>query len=296
MRIASGLKAWALATRDSQSSQTLDRMRSAVVVVLIAAIGGCLAQTAVEWRRGEQLQSRLRVPGPGAVRLGVADDGPEKMLSLIVAGHLFGASVAPKPDADVGPSLSQWVLTGTIAGTTPESGSAILGESAAKVHLHTAGEDIAPGYRLAQVFPERVTVEHDGERFSLQLPHGSGMLDSLGPGPVVADHAGPTRRSLPQGQAPEWDPGEPPALIILQPRPHIAPDGKYAGMEISGRNAVRLGLQVDDVVTQVNGRPIDSQDAGLTALQNLSTTGQATATVLRNGVTLQMALRMPDGD
>jgi general secretion pathway protein C len=296
MRIVGALKAWALAKRDVQSGPTSDLMRSAVVVVLIVAIGGCLAQAAVEWRRGEQLQARLRAPAIVSVRQGVADDGPDKVLGLIVAGHLFGASVSPKSDADMGPSLSQWVLTGTIAGATPDSGSAILGESAAKVRLHTAGENIAPGYRLAQVFPERVTVEHNGERFSLELPHGSGTLVSLGPGPVVADRAGPMRRSLPQGQAPEWDPGEPPALIILQPRPHIAPDGKYAGMEISGRNASRLGLQVDDVVTQVNGHPVDSQDAGLTALQNLSTNGQATATVVRNGVTLQMALRMPDGD
>jgi len=298
MRIASGLKAWPLDTRESHDGPALDRIRSAVVLVLIAAIGGCLAQTAVEWRRGEQLQARLRVSTLGSLRQGVADEGPEKVLSLIVAGHLFGIAVAPKADADVGPTLSQWVLTGTIAGKTPESGSAILGESAANVHLHTTGQDITPGYRLVQVFPERVTVEHNRERFSLELPRGSGAsLGSLGPGRTIADRAaGPKRRSRAADEAPDWNPGEAPALLLLQPRPHIAPDGKYAGMEVSGRNSTRLGLQVDDVVTQIDGRPIDSHDAALTALQNLSMTGQATATVQRNGSTLTVALRMPDED
>ncbi|MFI4970303.1 MAG: type II secretion system protein N, partial [Lysobacterales bacterium] len=89
----------------------------------------------------------------------------------IAKWHLFG-NTPLRPGAGPGapPTTLSLVLRGTVADRDPRAGVALIddpdhGERALKV-----GEEVAPGARLAGVYPDHVVLEHEGTQETLTLP------------------------------------------------------------------------------------------------------------------------------
>ena len=84
-----------------------------------------------------------------------------------------------------------------------------------------------------------------------------------------------------------------PAAItdILRPQPVFA-NGQQRGYRIyPGRNRSqfnRLGLLPGDLVTAINGTPLDDASRGMDILQTMNTASAVTMTVERNGQTVQV--------
>jgi general secretion pathway protein C len=75
-------------------------------------------------------------------------------------------------------------------------------------------------------------------------------------------------------------------------------DGKLAGVRVSsntyGEQLAQAGLKPDDIVTAVNGRRLDSIEAGYAALDSLKSVGAVSLTVNRDGSEKTLpAIRMP---
>jgi general secretion pathway protein C len=224
------------------------------------------------------------VPGPPPAR--TVDVG------AIVNAHLFGEANAPTagstdPNA-VAASQMPLVLVGTIARTDPTLGYAIIGENAVSAKVYAVGKTITGGTKLHSVYPDRAILDRGGKLEALLLPkkfQGGGMSAGAQASASPADPMlGDRLRQLAANN---------PAAItdILRPQPVFA-NGQQRGYRIyPGRNRSqfnRLGLLPGDLVTAINGTPLDDASRGMDILQTMNTASAVTMTVERNGETIQV--------
>ena len=211
----------------------------------------------------------------------------------IVGAHLFGVAGAPAAaDADpnaVAATRLNLVLAGTIAHADPKRGYAILGESAAGARVYAVGKTVAGGAKLHAVYPDRVILDRGGKLESLLLPkqfQGGGMSAAAGPAPAPDPMLGQRLQ--------EFATQNPGAITeIIRPQPVFA-NGQQRGYRVyPGRNRQqfsRLGLMPGDLVTAINGTPLDDPARGMEILQSMNSATQVTVTVERNGQSTQVSI------
>jgi general secretion pathway protein C len=211
----------------------------------------------------------------------------------IVSAHLFGVAGAPASgDADpnaVAATRLNLVLAGTIAHADPKRGFAILGESAASARVYAVGKTVAGGAKLHAVYPDRVILDRGGKLESLLLPkqfQGGGMSAAAMPTPAPDPMLGQRLQ--------EFATQNPGAITeIIRPQPVFA-NGQQRGYRVyPGRNRQqfsRLGLMPGDLVTAINGTPLDDPARGMEILQSMNSATQVTVTVERNGQSTQVSI------
>jgi len=230
--------------------------------------------------------------GPGASAT-VAAPPPVRTVDVasIVNAHLFGEANAPAGATDpnsVAASQMPLVLVGTIANTDPTLGYAIIGENPAAAKVYSVGKTITGGTKLHSVYPDRAILDRGGKLEALLLPkkfQGGGMSASAPPGANPADPMlGDRLRQLAAAN---------PAAItdVMRPQPVFA-NGQQRGYRVyPGRSRAvfnRLGLLPGDLVTAINGTPLDDPSRGMDILQTLNSSPTATVTIERNGTTVQV--------
>ena len=201
-------------------------------------------------------------------------------LGVITNAHLFGA---PKQDSANAPQTNiPLVLTGTIAGSDPQNGLAILGQTAQTAKVYAVGDNVPGGAKLHSVYSDRVILDRNGQLESLALPHQTNPGNA--PPPSTAALQGDNasiermRRMI----------TEQPGLLadVLRPQP-VMDHGHMNGFRVyPGRNRaafMRLGLRPGDQVIAINGTPLDDRDRGEQILHTLGTSSEAHVTVIRNG-------------
>lgn len=220
-------------------------------------------------------------------------------IGALVSAHLFGeAAVAPSGEASNVPRTSMaLVLTGVIANTDPRTGIAILGETAATARVAVVGDTVPGGATLHAVYPDHVVLERAGALESLPLPHQS-TLASAAPAaspalPAQLPTAGDIQILDRMKRLIERDPG----VIgdVLRPQPVFA-EGKQRGYRVyPGRNRAafaRLGLRPGDLVTSINGTPLDDPARGNEIFRTLGSSAEARVTVMRSGRQQELTLNM----
>lgn len=257
---------------------------SAVLVVLLA------------WQL-VQLAYRLlgldTAPTAATVVTAPAAANPRIDIAAIVNAHIFGqGSAAPgatDPNSVSATSMSL-VLVGTIANSNPELGYAIIGESATAAKVYAVGKTITGGTKLHAVYPDRVILDRGGSLEALMLPkqfQGSGLTAAAplpGPGGQPDMMLGDRLRQLAASN---------PAAItdILRPQPVFA-NGQQRGYRVyPGRNRMqfnKLGLLPGDLVTGINGTPLDDPARGMEVLATMNSAANVTMSVERNGETVQV--------
>jgi general secretion pathway protein C len=173
------------------------------------------------------------------------------------------------------------VLVGVIAQSDPALGLAIIGESATAAKVYAVGKMINGGAKLHSVFADRVVLDRNGRLETLALPKQfkGGTLARA----VVASSPGPGLGAQIQAMA-----NQNPASIteIIRPQPVFA-NGQQRGYRVyPGRNRAQfsqLGLMPGDLVTAINGTPLDDPARGMEIFQSINSAVEATVTVERNG-------------
>jgi general secretion pathway protein C len=229
-------------------------------------------------------------PAESADQAPVAADTAVPVVDVagIVNAHLFGIAAAD-PGAAPAEASGNLVLAGTLAGRVPEQGWAILGPSQQAARVYATGTTLPGGARLVAVYADRVILERAGRREYLSLPRLSG-----GARPAAGVFPPPPTAQLPPDGVRDVL-AQPPAAAseILRPQPVFA-GGQLRGYRVyPGRNRqqfTRLGLLPGDLVTAVNGAPLEDPGRGLEALQGLAAGGMATLTVDRNGQVRQLTV------
>ena len=255
---------------------------SVALVVVLAWQAIQLAWTLLGAERAPPLDPAAAVPAQ-------APTGPAIDVGAIVNAHLFGVAGAPDAGATdpnaVAATQMNLVLAGTIAHADPEKGYAIVGDSAATARVYSVGKTITGGTKLHAVYPDRVILDRGGKLESLLLPkkfQGGGVA------------AAPLPQANPMlGQRLQDLAAQNPAAIteIIRPQPVFA-NGQQRGYRVyPGRNRqqfTKLGLMPGDLVTAINGTPLDDPARGMEILQSMNSATQVTVTVERNGQSSQV--------
>jgi general secretion pathway protein C len=266
------------------SARSLPLWVSAGLVLLLAWQAVQLTWTALGAR-----------PAPAPAGAGPAADAPPPPVpsTAAVDVDLFGVAGAPAAaDADpnaVAATRLNLVLAGTIAHADPKRGYAILGESAAGARVYAVGKTVAGGAKLHAVYPDRVILDRGGKLESLLLPkqfQGGAASAAAGPAPAPDPMLGQRLQ--------EFAAQNPGAITeIIRPQPVFA-NGQQRGYRVyPGRNRQqfsRLALMPGDLVTAINGTPLDDPARGMEILQSMNSATQVTVTVERNGQSTQVSI------
>lgn len=235
-----------------------------------------------------------------AAKSGNASDAPPPApqrrinVAAIANAHLFGVA-GPDPTAVSAANAPQTsmplVLSGIIAGDDPSTGLAILGESASSAKVYGVGDPVPGGAKLHAVYGDRVLLDRNGQIESLMLPRqyaAGGPTSALPPNASTENLAvDRVRRVI----------SEQPGAIsdVLRPQPVFA-QGKQRGYRVyPGRNRqafVRLGLRPGDLVTSINGTPLDDPARGQEIFSTLGSATEARVTVMRNGRQQDLTLNL----
>ena len=251
----------------------------ALVIVLAAQLASLL------WRvMGSTGAATTLAP---AVNAGAT---PAVDLGGIVNAHLFGvASMSGDPNAAPA-TAANLSLAGTLAGIDPEQGWAIIGASAQAARVYATGATLPGGTRLVEVYPDRVILDRNGARESLSLPRLSG---NAGTTPAAYRPAGAQPGTLADSVRELMAQDQSAVNELLRPQPVFA-GAQLRGYRIyPGRNRgqfAKLGLQPGDLVTAVNGAPLDDPNRALETLRGVGMGPAVTLTIDRNGQQLQLTV------
>lgn len=255
------------------------------------AVGIQLALLVTQFFRGPPAASApnaaLGPPTPSAAPVDVAG---------ILEAKLFGASGAtPAPDVSTAPPTSiPLVLAGVLAAPDPQRGFAIIGESAAAAKLRVVGDALPGGARLHAIYRDRVIIERGGTLESLSLPRqvAPGALP-LAAAPLAGGEAGAAVERV--RQIVQRDPG----LIGDLMRPtKVFDKGQLRGYRVyPGRNPAafsRLGLRPGDLITSINGTPLDDASRGDEVMRTMGSAAEVRVGLIRNGRPSELTLNLAE--
>jgi general secretion pathway protein C len=215
-------------------------------------------------------------------------------VAAITNAHLFGtAAVTAVPgDPQNAPQTKiPLVLTGIISAEDPQNGLAILGQTAASAKVFAVGDNIPGGAKLHSVYSDRVVIERGGQLETLFLPR------QVAPGSTPPPSAAVLNTESPVADRMRKLITEQPSLLadVMRPQPVFA-NGKQTGFRVyPGRNRqafVRLGLRPGDLVTGINGTPLDDPEHAQEIFRTLGSSPEAHVTVTRNGQQQDLVLNL----
>lgn len=213
-------------------------------------------------------------------------------LAGILNAHLFGQASPAEADASAAPQTSlALVLAGVLAEPDPQKGLALVGESAANAKVHVVGDTLPGGAKLHGIYADRVVLDRGGRLESLMLPHQSapaGMMPAQQPISTESNIGARVRQLVQQ---------DPQALSnVLRWQQVMNRDGHMAGVRVyPERNPAvfaKLGLRPGDLITGVNGTPLDDPSRGDEILRSLGSMPEARVTVMRSGRSTDLMLNL----
>jgi general secretion pathway protein C len=283
---------------DARAQGLLSRLQGngpkLVSFALAALIAVELARIVISLLSGGPVKSPQPVlanVAPRAQRAGIDVQG-------VVSAHLFGvAAVDPgaQDPANAPQSTANLVLAGTIATQDPKHGVAIISDGGPS-KVYSVGDRIG-GATLHSVYLDHVILDRGGALETLLLPRllGPGMR-----GAPVARRGGGDPRTVAAVEnirrMVQQDPGILDQVMRVVPS-YDSAAGKLRGFRAyPGRNRQifsKLGLKAGDLVTAINGTPLDDPQRGQEIFNTIQTSDHATVTIERSGqkqdITLNIA-------
>jgi general secretion pathway protein C len=259
----------------------------AASTVLVLAIAYQLARLTWVVVPGPAPEAPAPITGPGPG--GPSHASPGIDIGAVVDAHLFGeASAEPAPAVetvvDAPDTTLSLQLRGIVASTDNQQGWAIIagGQAGEKTYFVEEPIDNTNGASLHAVYDDRVILNRGGRLETLRLPRepsASGMTGRGAPPPTAqpADNAS-LRDMISENASRLTD--------VLRVAPYMD-QGQMIGFRVNPAQDQALfeslGLQPNDIVTDINGVPLTDPSAGAQVFQALGETTMANVTVVRNG-------------
>jgi len=223
----------------------------------------------------------------------------------LTSANVFGVSEkAPLQQQSKAPETKlNLTLKGVLATSPMEMASAIIAQGKnGKEDIYGIGDKMPGGVTIKEIYPEYVVLERSGRLETLKLQKVSG-IDGFGSGDTSNLRSGSSSNSYSQGS---------PAAALKDIRSNIMKNptsfGEYAlpvvvkenGKQIGyrlkpqqkGQMLSDLGIESDDVITQINGVKLDNQQNGISALRKLSTAKNLNLVVKRNGAEIPLNISL----
>lgn len=212
----------------------------------------------------------------------------------IAAAKLFGeADAEPPPVATVSAPETRLnlKLRGTIAADDETIAHAIIADSGNKTNVYFVEDPIPGGATLHEVYPDRVILKRGGAFETLRLPKTSSGGVQTSSAPVSMP---PGVMSGGMDARPPGEPGGYEAFTqVVRPQPFM-PNGELKGYRVyPGRDRrafAALGLRPGDLVTEINGQPLNNIQTGLQVFRSIGESPQMTVTIERNGTPMVLSV------
>lgn len=263
-----------------------------VSLALAALIAVELARVAIVLLGGSPVKSVQ----PVATRAAVTPQFPVIDVQRVAAAHLFGiATTGPgnQDPANAPPTTANLVLTGTIATQDPKRGVAIISDGGPS-KVYSVGDNVS-GAALHSVYLDRVILNRGGNLETLVLPR---LLPPARPA-IVRSTAGQNPRTTASVENIRRMVQQDPGILTQIMRTVASYDnnaGKLRGFRIyPGRNRSAfngLGLRPGDLVTAINGTPLDDPQRGQEIMNTIESSDSATVTIERGGQTQNITLNI----
>ena len=258
------------------------------------------------------------LPPVAPIPLDAPAAGTSQPAQSVAAWHLFGNSqgtVDLAALAQTAPATAlNLLLRGTLNENAPDGGIAIIAEGSGPDQAYRVGDTLPGGARLDGIYSGRVLLSRNGGNESLSLPNETDVVPAgSGARPAAAAGAG-SRTRLPGSSAPAApfinpniatglpsmdsirantgvDVAELAKQVQVLP---VMENGRMAGVRLAaGRDSdilSRAGLLPTDIVTAVNGIPLDGPQRQAELIANLSKARNAQVTVRRDGKEIQLSI------
>jgi general secretion pathway protein C len=262
-----------------------NQVPSWIFVLLIVLIGIRGAQLVVDLAGASTVVARSSSPGAPSAMRKVVD------IPSILRANLFGQSpTAAGTDAPVTTMNLKLVLV--FAANDEKLGLAAIGSGTEEVKVYKVGDAVPGGARLHAVYVDRVLLDRGGSIEALLVPPRSGAAQ----GPATALPVASAGVSMERVQQIILD--NPGLINQVMSRQAVFQDGRLAGVRVNpGPNTQafnRLGLRPNDLVTAINGMPLDDQSRANEVFNTLNGASQARVTVNRNGRETELNLNLAE--
>ncbi len=250
----------------------------AVQVLLLVAIA--IAAARLVWSLVPTPESARWHAAPVQAPNSIQEAGPK--LDLILGARLFGVYQPQASNLDAAPDTSlNLTLLGIFAGTRKEESRALIGQPNGDEKPYSIGQDVVNGVNLQAIFADRVVLSRNGQLETLRLdkdkPNAGFTGDSPSPQGGTAS-LGQVRQEL------LADPNKAAEYIRIQP---VNANGQMKGYRVyPGQNQTlfnNAGLRPGDLVTAVNGVPLDDTQKAMQMLSDLSKAGSVSVVIDRGG-------------
>jgi general secretion pathway protein C len=280
----------------------LDKRAPVVVLLLLTALlAQTLARLTWELLPAPALPTALSMAAVGQ-SAAHAERTQQAEIARLNQWHLFGVvqKAAPKPMATVTEAPETRLnlkLRGVVASSEPTAARAIIADGKGEEESYAIDENLPGNAVLREIYADRVILEYRGRLETLRLPKES-AAGALAPAKQSALAA--TRRPVTQAstadnaallrQYREALTSNPQSLMNLV---SITPVNDKASNQLKGyrihpgkdkKLLGRFGLKNGDVVTGVNGVPLNNPIKALEIMRDLTTASSVTLEVERNGV------------
>jgi general secretion pathway protein C len=281
---------------DIRTTEWLSRLHvngpSSVAWVLGVLIAVELARIAAALLSGQ-----VKSPEP-VVEASAPRPKPGVNVQAVVSAHLFGVAVADPSTQDPNNaplSSANLVLAGTIATENPKKGIAIISDGGPS-KVFAVGDNVN-GASLHSVYLDHVILDRGGNLETLLLPRLFAGGSRAAPRRVAAAAVRPAQSIENIKHMVEQNP----SILDQVLRPVASYDnaaGKLRGFRAyPGRNRAmftELGLKPGDLVTAINGQPLDDARHSEEVINTIQTAASVTLTIERDGNRQDIYLNVAD--
>jgi general secretion pathway protein C len=274
---------------DTRTTGCLSRLQangpSAVAWVLAALIAVEMARIAVALLSG-QVKSPQPVVEASAPRPHAGAD-----VEAVVSAHLFGVAVADPATQDPNNaplSSANLVLAGTIATQNPKKGIAIISDGGPS-RVFSVGDNVN-GASLYSVYLDHVILDRGGNLETLLLPRRFAGSSRAAPRRVAAADVR-TAQTIQRVNSTL-------AQVMRPVASYDSAAGKFRGFRAyPGRKRTmftELGLKPGDLITAINGQPLDDAQRSEQVMNTIQTEASVTVTIERGGNREDISLNVAD--
>lgn len=222
----------------------------------------------------------------------------------LTSANIFGVSekAVSQKQAKAPETKLNLTLKGVLAAKPMKLASAIIAQGkSGKEDIYSVGDRMPGGVLIKEIHPEYVVLERNGQLETLKLQKISGA--DLGLAGNSQDRGG-----LSSNRSSSNTPGA--ALkkirgdILKNPTSFgdyaipvlVKENGKQIGYRLKpqqkGKLLSELGIESNDVITEINGVKLDTQQNGVSALRKLSTAKNLNIVVKRNGAAVPLNITL----
>jgi general secretion pathway protein C len=271
---------------------------------VLPTVAAWLLVVAIAWHAAHLLWAILpgepefdwtQPPQPAAAPVSLSM--PQVDFRAVADAHLFGeAGKEPEPVATTTAAPDTRMnlkLKGTIAADDETLAHAIITDSSGKSKVYFVEDAMAGGTTLHEVYVDRVILKRGAVLETLRLPKLSQNLGASVNTTIGAD-SNASSRADGNGSIRDMVESRPAAFTeIVRPQPYM-PNGQLKGYRVypgrDRRTFAALGLRPGDLVTDINGQPLDNIQSGMEIFRDLGDATQVTVTIERNGSSMVLTL------